>query len=100
MMKFYNHEFYTAIMNEDLDHIEDLTNKHGSNVLIPILDTAPGSFRKVKKTPNKKKCSLPFIKMSYGQKNVFFSLKQRFKKKTKTKKNFDCKIFGLVGTPV
>lgn len=48
MEKFYNQEFYTAIMDEDVDHIEDLTNKYGSNFLICVLDTAPGDLWKVK----------------------------------------------------
>lgn len=48
MEKFYNREFYTAIMDEDVDHIEDLTNKYGSNFLICVLDTAPGDLWKVK----------------------------------------------------
>ncbi|XP_056911056.1 ankyrin repeat domain-containing protein 61-like isoform X2 [Takifugu flavidus] len=46
MEKFYNQEFYTAIMDEDVDHIEDLTNKYGSNFLIRVLDTAPGDLWK------------------------------------------------------
>lgn len=34
--KFYNNEFYTAIMEEDLQRIEELIEKHGSNFLIEI----------------------------------------------------------------
>lgn len=35
-------------MDEDVDHIEDLTNKYGSNFLICVLDTVPGDLWKVK----------------------------------------------------
>lgn len=65
MKKFYNHEFYTAIMDEDLGQIEDLTKKHGSNFPIPVQDTAYGDLWKVKKmfrclmSHSQKKCQ-PF----------------------------------------
>lgn len=71
MKKFYDHEFYTAIMNEDLGRIEDLTKKYGSNFSITLQDTANGDLWKVKK-----KASLP-SKMSYGQNVENFSLKNR-----------------------
>lgn len=48
MEKFYNQEFYTAIMDEDVARIEDLSNKYGSNFLIRVLDTAPGDLWKVR----------------------------------------------------
>ncbi|XP_044193731.1 ankyrin repeat domain-containing protein 61-like isoform X1 [Thunnus albacares] len=38
----YNNEFYTAIMDEDLRCIEDMSKKYGSNFLIKIKDGAPG----------------------------------------------------------
>lgn len=38
----YNNEFYTAIMDEDLERIEDMSKKYGSNFLIKIKDGAPG----------------------------------------------------------
>lgn len=41
-IKFYNNDFYTAILNEDLGLIEDMSKKHGTNVLIKVQDTAPG----------------------------------------------------------
>lgn len=42
VIKFYNNEFYTAIMDEDLGRIDDMSEKHGSNFLIKVRDTAPG----------------------------------------------------------
>lgn len=42
IIKFYNNEFYTAIMDEDLGRIEDMSKKHGSDFLIKVQDTAPG----------------------------------------------------------
>lgn len=42
IIKFYNNEFYTAIMDEDLGRIEDMSKKYGSNFLINIQDGAPG----------------------------------------------------------
>lgn len=70
MKRFYNHEFYTAIMDENLGHIEDLTKKHGSNFLIPVQETAHGDLWKVKK----KNCH--FKKRLSFQKNVNFLLKR------------------------
>ena len=47
----YNNEFYTAIMDEDLRCIEDMSKKYGSNFLIKIKDGAPGKvFLKVNAT--------------------------------------------------
>lgn len=47
----YNNEFYTAIMDEDLERIEDMSKKYGSNFLIKIKDGAPGKvFWKVNAT--------------------------------------------------
>lgn len=48
MKKFYNHDFYTAIMDEDLGHIEELIKNHGSNFSILVKDRAYENFRKVK----------------------------------------------------
>uniref|UniRef100_A0A8C2ZIW7 Ankyrin repeat domain 61 n=1 Tax=Cyclopterus lumpus TaxID=8103 RepID=A0A8C2ZIW7_CYCLU len=36
IVKFPDNEFYTAIMNQDLGRIEDMSKKHGSNFLIEI----------------------------------------------------------------
>lgn len=78
MKKFYNHEFYTAIMDEDLGHLEDLTKKHGSNFLIPVQDTAHGDLWKVKK-----KVSLPLKNVTWSEKMPTFLLKE----------DYDCGIF-------
>lgn len=48
LTKFYNNEFYTAIMDEDTERIEDLSKKHGSNCFIREQDAAPGGLWKVK----------------------------------------------------
>lgn len=40
--KFHNNEFYTAIVDEDLEHIEELSKQYGSNFLIKVQDGAPG----------------------------------------------------------
>ncbi|KAM9336506.1 ankyrin repeat domain-containing protein 61-like [Symphorus nematophorus] len=42
IIKFYNNEFYTTIMNEDLGRIEDMSKKYGSNFLIKTRDGGPG----------------------------------------------------------
>lgn len=34
--EFYNNEFHTAIIDEDLGRIEDMSKKYGSNFLIKI----------------------------------------------------------------
>lgn len=71
MKKLYHeHEFYAAVMNEDLGRIEDLTKKYGSNFSM-AQNTANGDLWKVKK-----KVSLP-SKMSHGQNVDNFSLKSR-----------------------
>lgn len=50
----HNNEFYTAIMEEDLTCIEDMSKKYGSNVLIQVKDGAHGKvFLKVKTTMQK-----------------------------------------------
>ncbi|KAM4524025.1 ankyrin repeat domain-containing protein 61-like [Odontesthes bonariensis] len=41
-INFYNNEFYTAIMDQDLERIEDMSNKYGSNCRIEIQGGAPG----------------------------------------------------------
>ncbi|XP_051273721.1 ankyrin repeat domain-containing protein 61 isoform X2 [Dicentrarchus labrax] len=40
--KFHNNEFYSAIMDEDSERIEDMSKKYGSNFLIKIQNGAPG----------------------------------------------------------
>lgn len=51
IIKFHNNEFYTAIMDEDLGRIEDMSNKYGSNFVIEMQDGAPGEvFWKVNVT--------------------------------------------------
>ncbi|KAG8009053.1 Ankyrin repeat domain-containing protein 61 [Nibea albiflora] len=42
VIKLHNNEFYTAILDEDLGRIEDITKKYGSNFLIKVQDGAPG----------------------------------------------------------
>lgn len=75
MKTFYNHEFYTAIMDEDLGRIKELTKKHGSNFSILVKDTAHGNLRKVKL--KKKKSFTAFNKCHMVRKSVNFSLKRR-----------------------
>ncbi|XP_037320448.2 ankyrin repeat domain-containing protein 61-like [Pungitius pungitius] len=41
VVRFPNNEFYTAIMDEDLGRLEDMSKKYGSNFLIKI-SAAPG----------------------------------------------------------
>lgn len=56
IIKFQNDEFYTAIMDEDLGRIEDMSKKYGSNFVNKIQDEAPGElFWKVNATIFKKK---------------------------------------------
>lgn len=60
IIKFYNSEIYTAIVDEDLGRIEDMSKKHGSNVLLKVRDTAPGEdFQKVNAILQ------PFLKKNY-----------------------------------
>ncbi|XP_040922857.1 ankyrin repeat domain-containing protein 61-like [Toxotes jaculatrix] len=42
IIKIRNNEFYTAIMDEDLGRIEDVSKMYGSNFLIQVHDGAPG----------------------------------------------------------
>ncbi|XP_010727981.2 ankyrin repeat domain-containing protein 61 [Larimichthys crocea] len=42
VIKLYNNEFYTAILDEDLGRIEDITKQYGSNFLIEVQEGAPG----------------------------------------------------------
>ncbi|XP_070847576.1 ankyrin repeat domain-containing protein 61-like [Chaetodon trifascialis] len=41
IIKIHSNEFYTAIMDEDVGRIQDISKKHGSNFLIRIKDDAP-----------------------------------------------------------
>ncbi|XP_070782848.1 ankyrin repeat domain-containing protein 61-like [Enoplosus armatus] len=41
VMKRNNNEFYTAVMDEDVGRIEDMSKKYGCNFLIKIQDNAP-----------------------------------------------------------
>lgn len=51
IIKFHNNEFYAAIMDEDLERIEDILKKHGNNFLIEVQDSTPGKvFWKVNAT--------------------------------------------------
>ncbi|KAI3364968.1 hypothetical protein L3Q82_001133 [Scortum barcoo] len=48
IIKFCNNDFYTAIMDEDLGRIEDISSIYGINSVIKIQDGTPGQlFRKV-----------------------------------------------------
>lgn len=47
MDRLYDSELYTAIMEEDLGLMEDLSKKHSSNFLIEVQGTAPRDFWKV-----------------------------------------------------
>lgn len=42
IVKFHNNEFYVAIMDEDLESIEDMLKQHGNNFLIEVQDSTPG----------------------------------------------------------
>nr|XP_033467600.1 ankyrin repeat domain-containing protein 61-like [Epinephelus lanceolatus] len=42
IVMFHNNDFYTAIMDQDLGRIEDMSKKYGSNFLIEIQGGAPG----------------------------------------------------------
>ncbi|XP_054454767.1 ankyrin repeat domain-containing protein 61-like [Anoplopoma fimbria] len=42
IVKFPNNEFYTAIIDEDLGRIEDMSKKYGSNFLIETQGGSPG----------------------------------------------------------
>ncbi|XP_072230201.1 ankyrin repeat domain-containing protein 61-like [Leuresthes tenuis] len=42
IINLYNNEFYTAIMDQDLERIEDMSKKYGSNCQIEIQGDAPG----------------------------------------------------------
>lgn len=44
IIKFCSHEFYTAIMEEDVKSIEGLSKKYGSNSLIEIQGNASGDI--------------------------------------------------------
>nr|XP_019938817.1 PREDICTED: ankyrin repeat domain-containing protein 61 isoform X1 [Paralichthys olivaceus] len=44
MIKFHNNEFYTAIMDEDVARIEDVSKKHGSNLPIQVQVGEPGNI--------------------------------------------------------
>lgn len=47
----YNNEFHTAVMEEDLRCIEEMSKKYGSNALIKAKDCSPGKvFLKVNAT--------------------------------------------------
>lgn len=54
IIKFHNNELYVAIMDEDLERIEDESKKHGSNFLIDLQDSPPEKvFWKVNATIHK-----------------------------------------------
>lgn len=60
VIKLYNNEFYTAILDEDLGRIEDITKQYGSNFLIEVQEGAPGEvFWKVNATMQ------PFLNLLY-----------------------------------
>lgn len=44
IIKFCSHEFYTAIMDEDVKRIEGMIKKYGSNSLIEIQGNASGDI--------------------------------------------------------
>lgn len=57
IIKFHNNEFHTAITDEDLGRIKDMSKKYGSNFLIKIQGGAPREvFWKVNATMH------PFLK--------------------------------------
>lgn len=42
IIKFHNNEFCVAIMDEDLESIEEVLKQHGNNFLIEVQDSTPG----------------------------------------------------------
>ena len=44
MIKFHNNEFYTAVMDEDVGRIEDMSKKHGTNLPIQVQVGEPGNI--------------------------------------------------------
>lgn len=49
--KFHNNEFCAAIMDEDLESIENVLKQHGTSFLIEVQDSIPGKrFLKVNAT--------------------------------------------------
>lgn len=40
--RFYKNEFYTAIVDEDMGHLDNIIKKYGSNFLIKTQDGACG----------------------------------------------------------
>lgn len=64
---YHDHEFYTAVMNEDLGRIEDLTKKYGSNFSMALQNTANGDLWKVKKS------FTAFKNVTWSERGQFFS---------------------------
>lgn len=72
-IKFLNTECYTAIMDEDLGRIEDMSKKYGRNFLIEIQGGAPGEvFLKVDTTMQH--TVFKIICESWNMYNVSFTL--------------------------
>lgn len=81
--KIHSNEYYTAVMEEDLQRIEDLIEKHGSNFLIePQGKVYKEAFCKVNAT------MLPSYKILQG--SFMLASKSHFTE-TKKENNFDSK---------
>lgn len=51
--RFYKNEFYAAILDEDVGHLDHLIKKYGSNFLIETQDGACGGVHWKVRTPTK-----------------------------------------------
>lgn len=84
--KIHSNEYYTAVMEEDLQRIEDLIEKHGSNFLIePQGKVYKEAFCKVNAT------MLPSTIYHQYCKDLFMLASKSHFTETKKENNFDSK---------